>query len=141
MEELRQNYGFILYRYTTSTTTTPPPPPTTSTTAITTTKTTAHHHQHQHHQPPQHRTWLNIGTLSRAQLSIEGLRDRGVVFVDKNFVGILERDSNVTSLSITTSNPNAQLDILVENQGRINFGKLLISLFSMCSCPIQQVRF
>jgi len=77
---------------------------------------------------------LNIGKLSGAQFSIEGLRDRAVVFIDKRFVGVLERDGNITSLSITTNNPHAQLDILVENQGRINFGFLSFPFLSSPFC-------
>ncbi len=85
---------------------------------------------HNNNNNDNNRTWLNIGRLSGAQFSIEGLRDRAVVFIDKRFVGVLERDGNITSLSITTNNPHAQLDILVENQGRINFGFLSFPFLS-----------
>lgn len=81
MEQLGQNYGFLLYR-----------------TKI-------------------------PGSVqgSTANISIPGLRDRGVVFVDQVRQATLIRVSGRTKASITVSQ-GGTLDILVENMGRINYG-------------------
>jgi len=77
MEEIGQNYGFLMYR-----------------------------------------TFLE--GVSGVTLTIKGLRDRAVVMVDENVQGILNRNSK-TSLVIKEG---SILDILVENQGRINYGPI-----------------
>ncbi|XP_074624480.1 beta-galactosidase-like [Acropora palmata] len=81
MEQLGQNYGFLLYR-----------------TKI-------------------------PGSVqgSTANISIPGLRDRGVVFVDQVRQATLIRVSGRTKASITVSQ-GGTLDVLVENMGRINYG-------------------
>lgn len=67
-------------------------------------------------------------TLPRFQidptvLTINGLADRALIYIDDNFVGTLSRENAVTSLPIN-SGMGSKLKILVENQGRINFNKL-----------------
>eukprot|EP00794_Sanderia_malayensis_P003774 gene3774-4297_t len=64
-----------------------------------------------------YRTFLPLRS-SEDILSIKELRDRAIVFVDKKRQGILDRNTN-ESISI---HPGAILDILVENQGRVNYG-------------------
>ena len=54
-------------------------------------------------------------------LSIEGLRDRGTVFVDHKPAGVLSRSGQMFSLPVQVR-PGQKLAILVENQGRICFG-------------------
>ena len=56
-----------------------------------------------------------------AVLEVKTLHDRGYVFVDNNFVGILGRFEKVSSMPLQLKS-NQLLQILVENQGRINFG-------------------
>ncbi|XP_029200002.2 LOW QUALITY PROTEIN: beta-galactosidase-like [Acropora millepora] len=58
---------------------------------------------------------------STANISIPGLRDRGVVFVNQVRQATLIRVSGRTKASITVSQ-GGTLDILVENMGRINYG-------------------
>ncbi|XP_070565060.1 LOW QUALITY PROTEIN: beta-galactosidase-like [Ptychodera flava] len=61
-------------------------------------------------------------------LSVPGIRDRGYVLVNMTVVGILSRMTNDPSIG-TTLNLSAQkgatLDIFVENQGRINYGRYI----------------
>jgi beta-galactosidase len=54
-------------------------------------------------------------------LSVPEIHDRAYVFINDSVVGILERMTQVTDVSITASEGET-LRILVENQGRINFG-------------------
>jgi beta-galactosidase len=59
------------------------------------------------------------------QLKIEGLRDYARVFVNNQFAGELNRQSNQYSVNISIPK-NGTLDILVENMGRINYGADII---------------
>ncbi|UYV70647.1 GLB1L [Cordylochernes scorpioides] len=54
-------------------------------------------------------------------LTVKGIRDRGYVYVDKKYQGILSRERDITSLPVTIR-PGQNLTILVENQGRVCFG-------------------
>ncbi|ELU13067.1 hypothetical protein CAPTEDRAFT_174701 [Capitella teleta] len=54
------------------------------------------------------------------ELSVPGIRDRGYVMLDGEPQGMLDR-TGATSMNIL-SRKGQSLDILVENQGRINFG-------------------
>lgn len=56
-----------------------------------------------------------------AILKVPGLCDRGYVFVDHVFLGILDRSQDIYSLPVMIQ-PNQNISILVENQGRIAFG-------------------
>ncbi len=59
-------------------------------------------------------------------LSIKGLRDRAQVFLDGKPLGVLRRNRPNQSLKVTVPASGAQLDILVENMGRVNFGPELV---------------
>nr|WP_314259280.1 beta-galactosidase [uncultured Devosia sp.] len=52
------------------------------------------------------------------------VRDRAHVFVDGRLVGIMDRDT-VTELDLTLAPGAHRLDLLVENQGRVNYGRNL----------------
>ncbi|EDV94965.1 GH23545 [Drosophila grimshawi] len=54
-------------------------------------------------------------------LYVNGLADRGYVYVDNEFVGILARETPIYELPLSASS-GRQLQILVENQGRLNYG-------------------
>uniref|UniRef100_T1P9I9 Beta-galactosidase n=1 Tax=Musca domestica TaxID=7370 RepID=T1P9I9_MUSDO len=56
-------------------------------------------------------------------LHIPGLRDRALVYVENDFVGILSRESVIFDLPIPLRS-GKKLQILVENQGRINYGPI-----------------
>ena len=60
-------------------------------------------------------------TSDPALLEVKVIHDRGYVFVDNNFVGIFGRFEKVSSMPIQIKS-NQILQILVESQGRINFG-------------------
>ncbi|XP_022079919.1 beta-galactosidase-like [Acanthaster planci] len=79
MEDIQQDFGFVLYR-----------------------------------------TQLQANYTLPTALTITGIRDRGYVLVDKNPIGILKRNTQVT-LNMT-GYINSTLDILVENMGRLNYG-------------------
>jgi len=70
-----------------------------------------------------YRTMITTGPLPNTELSLQGFGDRANVFVDGNYVGVLQRDYPPSSLSIMVPSQQARLDILVENMGRIEYGK------------------
>jgi len=51
--------------------------------------------------------------------SVGEVRDRAQVFVDRTPVGVLQRDHHDRSISLP---PGERLDLLVEDQGRVNYG-------------------
>lgn len=55
-------------------------------------------------------------------LSVPGLADRGYVYVDGEFVGLLAREIPIFDLPISAS-AGRRLQIFVENQGRLNYGR------------------
>ncbi|XP_017109202.2 beta-galactosidase [Drosophila bipectinata] len=55
-------------------------------------------------------------------LSVPGLADRGYVYVDGEFAGLLAREIPVFDLPISAS-AGRKLQIFVENQGRLNYGR------------------
>lgn len=57
-------------------------------------------------------------------LYVQGLADRGYVYVDNEFVGILARETPIYELPLSASSGRL-LQILVENQGRLNYGRQL----------------
>ncbi|GGF14084.1 glycoside hydrolase family 35 protein [Hymenobacter cavernae] len=59
-------------------------------------------------------------------LKINALRDYAVVLVNGKRVGTLDRRQNQDSMRVALPAGQVQLDILVENLGRINFGKYLL---------------
>ncbi|MDT0431173.1 glycoside hydrolase family 35 protein [Streptomyces salyersiae] len=58
-----------------------------------------------------------------SELTVTGLHDRAQVFVDGAAVGVLERET--ASLTVEGAGRAVRLELLVENQGRINYGPLL----------------
>lgn len=83
---------------------------------------------------PQPRTFEEIGAEdglvayeadvsfpAEATLTIDGLHDRAVVFLDNVALGVLERDGE-TSLDLPVGGGVGRLTIVVESLGRINYG-------------------
>lgn len=60
-----------------------------------------------------------------ALLHAERVHDRAQVFVDGQPVGVLERENHEHALAFTVPRPGATLTVLVENQGRVNYGPAL----------------
>lgn len=56
-----------------------------------------------------------------AELTVEKLRDRALVYIDYKFIGVLSRENVIKSLPLHKHYAGKELQILVENQGRINF--------------------
>lgn len=71
-----------------------------------------------------YRTVLKGG--KNGMLKIEGLRDYAIIMLNGKTVGTLDRRLKQDSLAINLPKGNVTVDILVENLGRINFGKYLL---------------
>jgi beta-galactosidase len=71
-----------------------------------------------------YRSTLNGGKTGI--LKIKELRDYAIIMVNGKRMGILDRRNAQDSLSISLPRGKVTLDILVENQGRINFGPNLL---------------
>ncbi|WP_374954440.1 beta galactosidase jelly roll domain-containing protein [Paenibacillus sp. MYb63] len=65
------------------------------------------------------------GPRERQELVVQEVRDRALVFVDGQFQGVLERGNTAVSISFEVPPEGAELLILVENMGRINYGPYL----------------
>ncbi|KAH7968098.1 hypothetical protein HPB52_005583 [Rhipicephalus sanguineus] len=65
-------------------------------------------------------TWVTFLPRDPAVLSARGLRDRGYVYVDDVYQGIISRMDNVYSVMIPVTK-GQRLTILVESQGRVGF--------------------
>lgn len=59
-------------------------------------------------------------------LQVKQLRDYAIVFVNQKRVGVLDRRTLLDSLELQLPAGEIQLDIFIENMGRINFGKYLL---------------
>lgn len=58
-------------------------------------------------------------------LKVKGLRDYGIIFVNNEMIGILDRRLRQDSIQIDVPTGKATLDIFVENMGRVNYGIFL----------------
>lgn len=63
-----------------------------------------------------------LPALSRdpSNLIVTSLRDRALIYIDDEFVGALSRENYINTMPISAGY-GSKLEILVENQGRINF--------------------
>lgn len=70
---------------------------------------------------------LYTSTLPKGKgwLKLKELRDYAVVLVNGKRIGILDRRKAIDSIQVNVEKDNSKLEILVENMGRINFGKYL----------------
>jgi len=70
---------------------------------------------------------LYTSTLPKGKgwLKLKELRDYAVVLVNGKRIGILDRRKALDSIQVNVEKDNSKLEILVENLGRINFGKYL----------------
>ncbi|GAA0674550.1 beta-galactosidase [Kitasatospora atroaurantiaca] len=57
-----------------------------------------------------------------AVLRVAAVRDRAQVFVDGQPVGVLERENHEHAIAFSVPRASATLTVLVENQGRVNYG-------------------
>ncbi|KAG0725488.1 Beta-galactosidase [Chionoecetes opilio] len=68
-----------------------------------------------------YQTVLPFRIADPARLTLNDLHDRGYVFVDAEFAGMVSREQDMYDLAIS-ARPNQTLTIVVESQGRICFG-------------------
>ena len=66
------------------------------------------------------------GPREEGPLVLQELRDRALVFVDGEYRGVLERDRPELQVSLGFGPGEHQLDLLVENMRRINYGPRLL---------------
>ncbi|MEU6019593.1 beta-galactosidase [Streptomyces sp. NPDC047515] len=64
----------------------------------------------------------DVATPGPVVLHAEQVHDRAQVFVDGQPVGVLERENHEHALAFTVPRQGARLAVLVENQGRVNYG-------------------
>ena len=64
-----------------------------------------------------------LPTAGPALLTVAAVHDRAQVFVDGRPVGVLEREQHQRALTFVVPHPGAELAVLVENQGRVNYGQ------------------
>lgn len=64
-------------------------------------------------------------TSSSATLTVDEAHDYAQIFIDGKYVGSLDRRNGEKSLTLPRCEQGAQLDILVEAMGRINFGRAI----------------
>jgi beta-galactosidase len=67
-----------------------------------------------------YRTFIK-GPHKQTPLTIQGVRDRALVYVNKEYLGVIDRWDN-EQLILDIPEEGIQLDILVENMGRVNYG-------------------
>ncbi|MRH43299.1 beta-galactosidase [Aquibacillus halophilus] len=65
------------------------------------------------------------GPQEEQPLIIQDVRDRALVFVNGNYMGVIDR-WNENSISFAVPKEGVTVEILVENMGRINYGPQLI---------------
>lgn len=68
----------------------------------------------------------SIAPHKTTKLTIKGLRDYAIIWINGEKAGTLDRRLNQESIEIKASSETQTLDILVENMGRINFGPYLL---------------
>ncbi len=68
-----------------------------------------------------YRTCLK-GPARKTSLTLRGLHDRAQVFANRRQIGVLSRETRKEKMNLNIPAGEVQLDILVENQGRVNYG-------------------
>ena len=69
----------------------------------------------------------NIATPDSGKLVLDELRDYAVVILNGEVVGSIDRRFHQNSIPLNVTEPNSVLGILVENGGRVNYGKDLVN--------------
>jgi beta-galactosidase len=69
---------------------------------------------------------ITLNDAASGLLKINDLRDYAIIFVNGKRVRVLDRRLNQDSLQVDIPKGKVTLDTLVENLGRINFGKYLL---------------
>ncbi len=66
-----------------------------------------------------------VGKGGSGDLKLENMQDRAFIYVDDHYKGMLQRRLGQDTLHVDLPD-EAKLDILIENQGRINFSRALL---------------
>jgi beta-galactosidase len=74
------------------------------------------------HQGLVHYRHRITGPVGAATLTVDGVRDLAQVFLDGQRIGVIERDDPTPAIELTVPAGGAELDILVEPFGRVNYG-------------------
>lgn len=69
-----------------------------------------------------------LGDPRPGLLRLHGFGDRAQVFLDRQHAGTVERENRTSAVELADPRPGAVLEILVENQGRVNYGPGLIDI-------------
>ncbi|MFI8912744.1 beta-galactosidase family protein [Streptomyces sp. NPDC053513] len=75
-----------------------------------------------HHQGLVHYRHRITGPAGPATLTVDGIRDLAQIFLDGRLVAVLERDDPSPTAELTIPEGGAELEILVEPFGRVNYG-------------------
>jgi beta-galactosidase len=67
----------------------------------------------------------HVAQAASGELVLDQLHSYARVYVNGKFVGEIDRRLKQNSLPVQVTEPNSQLDILVENTGRVNFGNAI----------------
>ena len=65
------------------------------------------------------------GPREKCQLVLQEVHDRALIFVNGKYHGVIDRNMKDSPIHLEFGRGEYQLDILVENMGRINYGPLL----------------
>ena len=68
-----------------------------------------------------------IAEPDSGKLVLDELRDYAVVILNGEVVGSIDRRFHQNSIALNVTEPNSVLEILVENGGRVNYGKDLVN--------------
>jgi beta-galactosidase len=68
-----------------------------------------------------------IGRAQNTDLHIDELHSYAQIYLDGELAGTLDRRLNQSTLPIHTTHDNTRLDILVENTGRVNYGREFVN--------------
>ena len=68
-----------------------------------------------------------IATPDSGKLVLDELRDYAVVILNGEVIGSIDRRFHQNSIALNVTEPNSVLEILVENGGRVNYGKDLVN--------------
>ncbi len=66
-------------------------------------------------------TWIS-GPRAENELVLQECRDRALVFLDNDYLGVIERGNAGNPIRFAVPEGGARLRLLVENMGRINYG-------------------
>lgn len=68
------------------------------------------------------------GVKKTAEIKIRDIHDRGLVFVNSEYAGVIERWGESDLIKVELPEGESQIDILVENMGRVNYGPFIWDL-------------